>query len=582
MLMAGFDPLLVEVIKNEFSAINEEMAISIARTGRSVMVKMGDSATTIADAKGRLISEAASVFRTGTLMSTLDGAIDKFGGAFRPGDIVLVNDPYSGMGHMPDCAIIAPVFWRGELVAFTPVYSHHTDIGGRFPGGFSSASREAYEEGLRIPPVKLYDAGKRNDATVDIISANVRNADEWFGDINAKIAGCRKGAAQMCALLDKYGLSVYTATCDYLQQHTERATRAAIRAIPDGTYSVENYFEEDGLGTPDVRLPVRISLRADDDELTIDLTGSAPQARGAINVPLGMTKGAIYGAVRAIIGRDLIINSGLVRPLKIVIPEGSIFNPRFPAATGGRASLFFHLMDSLFRCLAKALPQKVGVLGEAGDLIHFSGLTADHHFESFIDSFAGGWGGRPNKDGIDAVYPVSFGTVGSTPVELLEREHPIVVESFGILPDTEGAGKYRGSLSTYRQWRFLAPGKVMVRSNRLTRPSEGLAGGCAGALARNIFECRGIETPLPPMSHQSLQVAPGDRLRHVVGGCGGYGDPLERDPQRVLEDVIAEKISVKRALEQYGVAVDFERRTIDWVRTETLRRKTAATAASAK
>ena len=573
--MAAFDPLLVEVIKNEFSAINEEMAISIARTGRSVMVKMGDSATTLADARGRLISEAASVFRTGTLMSTLDCAIAKFGGSFRAGDILIVNDPYSGMGHMPDCAIIAPVFWRGELAGFTPVYSHHTDIGGRFPGGFSSSSREAYEEGLRIPPVRLYEAGKRNEAVVDMISANVRNPEEWFGDIDAKIAGCRKGATQMCALLDKYGLDVYTATCDYLQDHTERATRAAIRTIPAGTHSVESQFEEDGLGTSDIRLAVRISMRADGDVLTIDLSGSAAQAAGAINVPLGMTLGAIYGAVRAIIGRDLTINSGLVRPLKIVIPEGSIFNPRLPAATGGRASLFFHFMDAMFRCLAKALPHKVGVLGEAGDLIHFSG-TADGRFESFIDSFAGGWGGRPNKDGIDAVYPVSFGTVGSTPVEMLEREHPIVVESFGMLADTEGAGKYRGALSTYRQWRFLAPGKVMVRSNRLAKPSAGLAGGGAGGLARNVLTSGGIETVLPPMSHQSIQVQAGDRLRHVVGGCGGHGDAFERDPQRVLEDVIAEKISVSRAQTEYGVVVDIEHKNIDLERTAGLRGKSPA------
>src|SRR5262249_8854374 len=195
-------------------------------------------------------------------------ALEKFGSDINPNDVIMLNDPYSGMSHMPDCGIIAPVFWRGRLVAFTPTYSHHTDMGGRFPGSFTSAGMSSFEEGVRIPLVKLYDRGKRNEAIVDLISANVRNPEEWFGDVEAKIAGCRKGAEEVGRLLDKYGLETYAATCEYLQQYAERATRAAIRAIPPGEYRADDVFEDDGLGTKGVKMPVKVALRVTGDSLT--------------------------------------------------------------------------------------------------------------------------------------------------------------------------------------------------------------------------------------------------------------------------------------------------------------------------
>jgi len=575
-----FDPLLIEVIKNEFASVNEEMAIAVYRTGRSLMVKIGDSATVLADSRGRFIGEGASVFQVGVFMSVMEKVLDKFSGTLRPGDVLLANDPYSGMGHMPDVAVIAPVFWRGQLVAFTLTYSHHTDIGGRFAGGFTILCTESFEEGVRIPIVKFYQAGRRDDAVADLIAANVRNPQEWLGDVDAKIAGCRRGEQELGLLLDKYGPEVYAATCDYLQDYAERATRAAIRAIPPGQYSTEDFFEDDGLGTPGVALPIRIKLRAESDALTIDLTGTAPQVKGAINVPYGMTRGGIYSAVRAIVSPDVLTNDGFVRPLRIINPEGTILNPRFPGAVGGRAPLFFRLMDSMFRVLAKAMPDRVGIPGEGGDLIHFSSRSADGRNVAFMDVFCGGWGGRPTKDGIDAVAPVSFGAAGTPPVELVEREHPVVIEAFGNLPDTEGAGKHRGSLSTFRKWRFLRPGTVMIRSNRLTRPSTGMAGGGPGALSKNVFISAGRETVLPPHTHQLVEVKPGDRILHVVSGTGGYGNPMERDPQQVLADVVEGKISIDRARDCYGVEIDSAELKVDNRRTTVLRSRVDANTAA--
>lgn len=566
-----FDPILVEVIKNELATVNEEMAIAVYRTGRSAMVKVGDFATAVCDARGRVVGEGAAPFQIGIFMVVMESVLRKFAGSFKPGDIILVNDPYAGMGHLPDVAVVAPAFWRDRLVGFMLAYSHHTDIGGRFPGGFSSMCGEAFEEGLRIPMLKLQNGGVRNDALLQMIEANVRAPEEWIGDVEAKIAGCRRGEQELRAIVEKYGLEVFDSSCDYFVDYAERATRSAIARIAPREYVREDLFEDDGMGGADVAMPLRVALRVSGDSLTIDFTGTAPQAPAAINMPFGMTRGTVYGAVKAIVNPDVVTNVGFTRPITIVAPEGSLVNPRHPAAVGGRAPLFFRIFDMLFRVLAMALPDKVGVSGEGGDVLHFSGAKPDGGHFSFMDLFFGGWGGRPDKDGIDGVAPMSFGSYGSVPAEVLEREFPIVVDGFGYAPDTEGAGKYRGSLGVYKQWRFLQPGKVMVRTNRLQRASDGLAGGVAGELSANVLISNAGESSLPRHSHLHLEVRPGDRIYHRVSGSGGFGAPWTRAPELVLEDVRAGKISVERARERYKVAIDERTMTLDRDRTEQLR-----------
>lgn len=566
-----FDPILVQVIKNELAAVNEEMAIAVYRTGRSAMVKVGDFATAVCDTKGRVVGEGAAPFQIGIFMVVLESIMARFDGALRPGDVIVVNDPYAGMGHMPDVAIVAPAFWRDHLIGFTLAYSHHTDIGGRFPGGFSSQCTESYEEGMRIPPVKLDEAGVRNQTLLEMIKANVRTPEEWVGDVEAKIAGCRRGEQELRAVVEKYGLEVLNSSCDYFVDYAEKATREAIRAIAPGEYVYQDFFEDDGLGGGEVAMPLRVSLRVAGDSLTVDFTGTAPQARAAINMPFGMTRGTVYGAIKSIVSPDVLTNVGFTRPISIIAPEGTLVNPRHPAAVGGRAPLFFRVFDMMFRVLAQALPDKVGVSGEGGDVLHFSGAKSDGSHFSFMDLFFGGWGGRPTKDGIDGVAPMSFGSYGSVPAEVLEREFPVVVDGFGYVADTEGAGKYRGSLGIYKQWRFLQPGKVMVRTNRLTRRSDGLAGGHPGELSANILTSAGSQHSLPCQSHIHLEVNAGDRIYHRVSGSGGFGEPSRRDPQLVLMDVREGKVSIDQARSRYHVVINAERMTLDEAATARLR-----------
>ena len=570
----AFDPILVEVIKNELAAITEEMAIAVWKTGRSAMVKTGDFATAMCDGQGRLIGQGyAAPFQLAFFIEMMPYVLNKYGGTFKPGDVLVVNDPYAGITHMPDVAIIAPAFWQGQLVAFTLSYSHHTDIGGRFPGGFSSQCTETFEEGLRLPIVKLYDEGTRNDALLETVLANVRVSEEWLGDVEAKIAGCWRGEQEIKALLDKYGLQTYQSSCDYLIDYAERATRAAIRAIPPGEYLYDDTFEDDGFGTDGVALPLKLALRVEGDTLTADFTGTAPQARGAINLPLSMTKATVYGSVKSIVSPDVLTNVGFVRPINVIAPPGTLVNPRFPAAVGGRAPLFFRVFDMLFRALAKALPERVPIPGEGGDVLHFTGQKEDGTPFAVMDIYFGGWGGRPMKDGIDGVAPMSFGSYGTIPAELLEREYPLVVDGFGYVPDTAGAGKHRGSLSIYKQWRFLQPGKVMVRTNRLLRVSDGLAGGAPGALSTNILNPGAENLQLPRKAHLHMEVKPGDRIYHVVSGSGGHGDPWEREPEKVLVDVKDEKLTIVGAREQYGVVIDPQSLSVDWEKTAVLRQK---------
>lgn len=567
-----FDPILVEVVKHELAAITEEMAIAVWKTGRSAMVRIGDFATALCDARGRLIGQGyAAPFQLGFFMEAMRHFLDKFEGHVGPGDVVIMNDPYAGITHLPDVLIVSPAYWNEELVGYTLAYSHHTDIGGRFPGGFSSQCTVSYEEGIRLPTLKLYEGGVRNDVLMETILANVRLPEEWVGDIEAKVAGCWRGEQELRALHDKYGKETVQSCCDYLINFSEQAMRKAIAAIPDGRYTYEEIFEDDGLGTADVALPVQLTLVIHDDELTVDFDGTAGQAGGAINLPISMTKAAVYGVIKSILDPDVLTNVGFERPLQVFAPAGSLVNPTYPAAVGGRAPLFFRVMDMLYRALAMAQPERTPIPGEGGDVLHFTGERSDGSPFALLDIFFGGWGGRPHQDGIDGVAPMAFGSYGTIPAEILEREFPIVVDGFGYVPDTAGAGAYRGSLSIFKKWRFRAPGHAMVRTNRLHRPSGGMAGGGEGALSRNVMHRGGKEEPLPNQAHMHLEVNPGDAIFHVIAGSGGHGDALDREPERVAADVRDEKVSVRGAAEDYGVVIDPDTLTVDNARTTVLR-----------
>lgn len=571
-----FDPVLVEVINNELSAITEEMAIVVWRSGQSAQLKTGDFATAVCDYKGRVIGQGfAAPFQLAVFEEMMSHIRARFPDGLAEGDVVITNDPFGGMGHLPDVGIVVPVFVDGQIAAYCTAYSHHTDVGGRFPGGVSSHPRSAYEEGLRIPLMKLVEGGVRNEQLLELIRSNVRVPREFEGDLEAKIAGCARGADQMAELIGKHGWESYLAVCDYVIEYAERSIRAAIGRAPDGRYTAECIVADDGV-TETGSITLRVALTIAADELYVDFTGTSPQVPGALNAPMTMTKAGVYGALKCILGAELPTNYGFFQPIHIVAPPGCVLNPIYPAAVGGRAPIFFRIFDLIYAALAQALPGQVPVIGEGGDMLHFSGHSDEKGEYAFLDLYFGGWGGRRNLDGIDGVAPVFMGSYGCMSSELIEAQHPVVFEGFGLVPDSEGAGRSRGSFAIYRQWRFLAPGHAMIRSGRLGE-APGLEGGQAGRASRTLLISEGREIALPAKTHTHHDVRAGDRLYHATSGAGGYGVPTERAPDLVLSEWRAGLVSIENARERYGVIIEASGQ-LDEAATNSLRSRMAAMA----
>lgn len=544
----AFDPVLVEVINNELGAVTEEIAVVIWRSGQSAQLKTGDFATAICDAKGRMIGQGfAAPFQLAIFEELMKNVIATYGEDFQAGDVVITNDPHSGMGHMPDFGVVVPVLLDGKAQAFCISYSHHSDVGGRFPGSFSSEGRSSYEEGLRIPIVKLVEAGKMNQAVLGIVRCNVRVPEEWVGDIQAKIAGCERGAEQAAQIIARHGVENFSRACTHVMDHAEKSLRAAIAQTKDGSYYA-SYTMQEREGPIELKLTLKIA----GDSMVADFSGSSPQIAYALNSPLSMTRAGVFGALKCIIGPELPMNYGFFRPVEVIAPPGSILNPIFPAPVAGRAPVFFRIFDLVFSALAQALPGMVPVVGEGGDALHFSGHTQEGQEVSFLDLYFGGWGARPKADGIDGVAPVFMGSYGAMSIEMLEAEQPIMVDGFGFVPDSAGAGQYRGSASVYRQWRFLAPGHAMIRTGRL-EPAPGGNGGRAGAPARTTVTRNGITRDAGGGTHVHFDVAAGDVVYHSTAGAGGYGDPHHRPLELVVADVNSDLLSKRAAEEIYGI-----------------------------
>lgn len=568
-----FDPILIEVLKNELTAVAEEMGITMKRTARSLGAKEGaDFSTALVDAQGQLIAQGLTIgVHLGYIMGVMPWVLRKFGGSLQPGDVIVSNDPYGGVSHFPDIVLVMPIFWRDSLVGFSAIVEHHTDIGGRFPGGMGIACAEVYEEGVRIPGVKLFSQGKVNQELLDLIAANVRAPEDVLGDLEAQAAACRRGARGVHDLLDKYGLEKFTACNVQLHQYSERAIRSCIAAIPDGEYVCADLFEDDGLGGPSVQLKLTIKVRG--DSVVVDFAGTAPQVRSAINVPLNLTRACVYVAFRSILDTDAPANSGLVAPIQVTASEGCVVNPQFPAAVGARGMMMWRIIDMVFAALAQAIPHKVYAAGEGGiNLLVYTPQVQEGVPAMLLDMYSTGWGARPNKDGVEGVTPMAAGgATRSLPAEMIERECPVLIEGFGFVPDTGGAGQFRGALSVYRKWRFLNDGRVMLRTCRVKSVPYGLAGGKDGTPFQALLSSNGTRTELPRQMLIDTPVRRGEVLLHVQPGAGGYGHPFARDPQMVLADVLDGKISPAYAEREYGVVIDVKAGRVDVKETATVR-----------
>jgi len=568
--MSDQDPIELELVGHALRSLVNEMALTVARASYSTITRDAwDFSTGICDARGQLMAQGLSLpLHYGSLPAAMKHVLARFDGDMKPGDIFILNDPFEGGTHLPDIFLIKPVFIDGALSFFVLEVGHHIDIGGRVPGGNAAASTEVYQEGLRLPPMKLYDAGVRNEAIFRILGANVRVPDMVLGDLDAKLAALETGERNLRELVHRYGVERLTKYAHDLMDYSERLTREEISRLPDGSYSFEDFLDDDGIG--DEPVPLRAAITVAGDQLVVDFAGTAPQTAGALNTTLSMTESATYLVTRCILGREIPINAGFFRPFTIKAEPGSLLNAVMPAASGARGLTLFRIADVLFGAFAKAVPDRVFAGGEGGTILYaLAGTTTNREPWILVEVISGAWGGRPDRDGVGGITNILINQQ-NIPIEMLELEYPVRVEEYGFVPGSAGAGRFRGGPAMVRELTYLGDGATLsLRSDRRKFVPYGLFGGQPGTASVVTHRSNGTTTVLPTKS--VVQVAGGDRVRLQIPSSGGYGDPFTRSADAVAEDYLDGLLTLEEACTDYGVILDEVNGSVDDQGTAALR-----------
>jgi len=562
-MSASRDPIAFELFKNAIFSIADEMALTVLRTTYSGVLKDNmDYSTGFADADGKLVAQGLTLpGHLGSVPTALASVMRHFADDMADGDVFIMNDPFDGGMHLPDIFVFKPLYVDGERLAFACTVCHHTDVGGRVAGSNASDSTEIYAEGLRVPPLKLYAAGKRNETLVALIEKNVRLPVKVLGDLRAQLAACHIAETQFGELVARHGKARTRAFMRETIDYAERLTRAALEKLPDGEWSFEDWIDDDGI---DYGVPIRlfVTLRKNGGHMVVDWTGTHPQVKGAINNTLSFTKAASYTGVRSVLPQGIPNNEGVFRAIDVICPPGTVGNGVLPAACAARGLTGFRMTDCMFGALAMMLPDKVMAAGDGGNTgVSIGGYYADRSPFIYVDFTCGAWGARPWADGLDGNSHM-FANMASHSVEVTEAEHPLQLLAYELVPDKAGAGKYRGGVPFRRDYRFLEnEGVLQVRSDRRTHRPFGLYGGSPGQPSENYLDPDGENRELP--GKFTMTVRKGDVFRHVLAGAGGWGDPLERDAAAVLRDVRNELLSPVRAKQDYGVIVDVRTWSVD-------------------
>jgi N-methylhydantoinase B len=565
------DPITLAVVKSALDSIVDEMAYTVIRTARSEIIKdVMDYSAALCDARGRMIAQAKTIAQhLGAIPDAMASVLAEFAGDLRPGDVVAMNDPYQGGMHIPDVFLFMPIFWDGEVEAFAVVIGHQTDMGGRVPGSNASDSTEIYQEGLRLPPIKLYEGGTMSRSVRRIIEKNVRVPDRVLGDLGAQYAACKVGERELGRLYTRYGRDEIRRYSAELLDYAERLTRTEIARWPRGTYRFTDHLDSDGFSDEPVPLTVAVTVHAD-GHLTCDWTGSSPQVKAALNSTLSFTKSCTYLSVRSVLRQDVPNNAGVFRCIDVIAPEGSILNPHLPGACAARALTGYRMLDVMLGALAQALPDRVPAAGEGGNtVLSIGGQTADRRPFVIVDMITGAWGGRPDKDGMEAVTNPSQ-NMSNTPVEVLEAQHPIRLEEYAFVPDSCGAGRFRGGLGLRRRYTLLnEEATLQLRSDRMRFLPYGLDGGGPARGTRNGLHPDGEARVMP--AKFAVELKRGDVVLHEQPGGGGFGDPFTRDPERVAADARNEKITLEYARREHGVILEPGTCKVDLAATRALR-----------
>ncbi len=576
------DPITLQVISGALDTIAEEMGHILYRMSFSSIIRESqDLGAGLFDTDFNTLCESESTpLHIGSLPGYLYGIQETLqGGTWNEGDVVLHNHPYYGASHSPDLAIVIPCFYKGELVGFAANTAHHLDIGAATPGLIIDIP-DVFAEGMLFAGTKLYEKGVRNEAMWEFLGRNSRAAKQLQSDIEAQIASAKLGVRRFVELMERYGKDQILSATQQLMDYTERILRQKIETIPDGEYRAEGFLDDDGKNRG-VRLPIKVCVRVQGDGIEIDLTGSADQVETGFNVPFdGSTKVACFCAIRSLLldahtsEIEVPSNEGSFRPIKVIAPKGSIYNPKFPAAAEARFTQCNRMIDLIYKALAPVLPDEI-IAGSSASLsfVSYSGIRPSGDYWVFLEVNEGAYGGRPRSDGPDSIDNLMANT-RNNPLEDLAIHLPMICDRYELRDDVlPGAGRYRGGIGVVKSQRVLTDAFITHENERHHDVPWGIFGGGPGATGKveiyNVSDPDNIQDM--PAKFSGIKINAGDVHAFYAPCGGGYGDPLERPASQVLEDVLDDFCTVEHARKAYGVVVDLTTETVDESATESLR-----------
>ena len=571
------DPIEAELFRNALAAIGDEMVLTIFRTAYSGVLKnIMDYSAAICDARGRLVAQGLSL--PGHLCSipvALKATLARYGGDIAEGDVLVLNDPYEGGMHLPDIFVFKPIFADGAVLAYAATICHHTDVGGRVPGSNASDSTEIFAEGLRIPALKLYERGKPNATLFRIIEQNVRLPGRVFGDLRSQLAACEIAARGVADLVARHGAASVARLMDEALDYSERLTRTCLAELADGEASFTDWIDDDQI---DAGVPIKLvcTVRKQGEHMAFDWTGSAAQVKGAINNTWSYTAAASFTAAKSVLSINMPNNDGVFRAISVTAPPGTITNALPPAACAARGLTGFRCADTAFGALAMLYPDRVFAASDGGNTgITVGGYDSERRPFIYVDFMSAAWGARPWADGLEG-NTTMFANMASFSIEVIEAENPLEIIDNEFVPDTGGAGRFRGGAALRRTWRMLAEeGLLQVRADRQTHRPYGLQGGGPGAPGRSLLD-PGTTRERRLHSKITMPFRAGEVFRHDLPGGGGWGEPLTRDLAAVAKDLRDGLVTIEGAARDYGVVAHGDPPEIDAPATEALRVRLSA------
>jgi N-methylhydantoinase B len=568
------DPITLEVLRNALPAIANEMSLDLQRSSYNMMIyEVGDYSCAILAPDGALLAQnmgGVSHFVSDLGVVIRDG-VERFGlDGFAPGDVILTNHQAVAGQHLNNIVVYTPIFFEGALIGFAAIRAHWIDVGGMSTGfGASSLAFDPWSEGLQLDQVKAWEAGVADEKVLKLIRDNIRFPEASLGDLRSQVAACQLAERRLVDLYARYGSEVVESAIATIFEQTEQKCRRAVEEMPDGVYEAESFLDGDPGDPTPIEIKVKITISGGDME--IDLSGCSEQRATGIN---GRTLAGALVAYKALTAPDDPVNEGSFAAAKVIIPEGSIMMARYPAPMAGWSMILPTVVDTLFRALADAIPDRVaaGHFGILGIPLVFFGTdprTGKRFVSQSIEG--GGWGGRPFEDGESACVSICQGDVRNSPIENMELKVPLLVEERALRQDSGGPGKFRGGLGITVRVRALAEGRWNLgQSRRKSYPPWGLLGGSVGADPDNLVR-RPDEDEFTSVDAAHVQTPEGTVVIQTSSGGGGWGVPWERDPQRVLQDVVEGYVSVTAAEEQYGVVLTADGTAVDDAATRALR-----------